>query len=168
MNIFQTLILVAAFYFMFDMLGMRGTAVRGDFMLYVMSGIFLFLTHTKAMGAVSGAEGPTSAMMKHAPMNTVVAIASAALGVALHPDPVAGGGAVRLPCRLHPDHHRQSDGAMAMLLLSWFYGRRRLAWCFWRPSHGARGLVGIVSTIYQPRQHDRLGQDVCGQFAAAT
>src|SRR5690606_634503 len=65
---------------MFDVLGMRRSAVRGDFLLYLMSGIFLYMTHTKAMGAVFGAEGPTSAMMKHAPMNTAIAIGSAALG----------------------------------------------------------------------------------------
>ncbi|QYK42082.1 MAG: ABC transporter permease [Paracoccaceae bacterium] len=79
LNIFQTVLLVAVFYLMFELLGMRGSAVRGDFVLYVMSGIFMFMTHVKALGAVSGAEGPTSPMMKHSPMNTLVAIAAAAL-----------------------------------------------------------------------------------------
>ena len=64
---------------MFTILGLKGTAIRGDFMLYIMSGIFLFLTHTKAMGAVLKAEGPASALMKHAPMNTIIAISSAAI-----------------------------------------------------------------------------------------
>jgi len=81
MNMMQTLLLVAAFYVMFDILGMRSSAVRGDFLLYIMSGIFLFLTHTKAIGAVAGAESSTAAMMKHAPMTTAVSIGSAALGV---------------------------------------------------------------------------------------
>ncbi len=78
-NLLQTVIFVAAFYLMFSVLGLRGSAIRGDFILYLLSGIFLFLTHTKAVGAVFGSEGPTSAMMKHAPMNTAIAIASAAL-----------------------------------------------------------------------------------------
>ena len=79
LNVFQTVLLVAVFYAMFELLNMRRLAIRGDFLLYVMSGVFLFLTHTKAVGAVSGAEGPTSAMMKHAPMNTVITISAAAL-----------------------------------------------------------------------------------------
>jgi len=63
----------------FALLGMRGAAIRGDFLLYIMSGIFLFLTHTKAMGAVVGSEGPASPMMQHAPMNTAISITAAAL-----------------------------------------------------------------------------------------
>ncbi len=78
-NILQTLIFVAAFYIMFSVLGLRGSAIRGDFVLYLFSGIFLFLTHIKAVGAVIGSEGPASPMMKHAPMNTAISIASAAL-----------------------------------------------------------------------------------------
>jgi ABC-type polysaccharide/polyol phosphate export permease len=72
-------VFVAAFYLMFSVLGLRGNAIRGDFILYLLSGIFLFLTHTKAVSAVMGSEGPTSAMMKHAPMNTAIAITSSAL-----------------------------------------------------------------------------------------
>jgi ABC-type polysaccharide/polyol phosphate export permease len=79
MNMMQTVVFVIAFYFMFSVLGLKGSAIRGDFLLYIMSGIFLFLTHTKAMGAVLKADGPASAMMKHAPMNTIVAITSAAI-----------------------------------------------------------------------------------------
>jgi ABC-type polysaccharide/polyol phosphate export permease len=66
MNMMQTIVFVTTFYFMCTILGLKGTAIRGDFMLYIMSGIFLFLTHTKAM-------------MKHAPMNTIIAISSAAI-----------------------------------------------------------------------------------------
>jgi len=78
-NMLQTVVFVAAFYLMFSLLGLRGSAIRGDFILYLLSGIFLFLTHTKAVGAVMSSEGPTSAMMKHAPMNTAIAITSSAL-----------------------------------------------------------------------------------------
>jgi len=79
MKIMQALVIVAVFYVLFDVLGMRGAAIRGDFMMFLMSGIFLFLTHNQAVSAVSGAEGPTSPMMKHAPMNTIVSIGGAAL-----------------------------------------------------------------------------------------
>ena len=75
-NLLQLMIMVIAFYAMFTLLGLRSVAVRGDFMLYLMSGIFLYMTHAKTLGAVVGSEGPTSAMMLHAPMNTIIAIMS--------------------------------------------------------------------------------------------
>ena len=79
-NILQAVIFVMAFYLMFSVLGLRGAAIRGDFMLYMMSGIFIFLTHTKALTAVVGSEGPASPMMQHAPLNTIITIAAAAFG----------------------------------------------------------------------------------------
>lgn len=80
MNIVQTLMLVAVFYGMYYFVGWSTGGIRGDFMLYLMTGIFLYMCHVKAMSAVVQSEGPTSAMMKHAPMNTIVAIGAAALG----------------------------------------------------------------------------------------
>lgn len=79
LNMLQTVMFVLTFYALFALLGMRGNAIRGDFLLYIMSGIFLFLTHNKAMGAVVGSEGPASPMMQHAPMNTAISITAAAL-----------------------------------------------------------------------------------------
>ena len=79
-NILQAVIFVGAFYVMFSVLGLRGAALRGDFLIYIMSGIFLYMTHSEALGAVVGSEGPASAMMQHAPMNTIISICSAALG----------------------------------------------------------------------------------------
>lgn len=147
MNMMQTIVFVAAFYFMFTVLGLKGNAIRGDFLLYIMSGIFLFLTHTKAMGAVLKAEGPASAMMKHAPMNTIVAISSAALAslyiqvlsisVVLYLYHVIFG-----PITVfHP------AGAFGMLLLAWFSGVAVgiifLSLKPWFP-----GFVSIASSIY--------------------
>lgn len=80
LNIAQTVIFVLAFYFMFTFMGVRGSAIRGDFLLYIMSGIFLFMVHTKAMSAVVKSDGPTSSMMQHAPLNTLVTITASAIG----------------------------------------------------------------------------------------
>lgn len=80
MAIVQSLLMVGIMILLFNVLGMRGSAVRGDFVLYIMSGVFNFSTHAKALSAVSRSDGPTSTMMKHSPMNTIVAIASSALG----------------------------------------------------------------------------------------
>ncbi len=78
-NMFQTMLMVAVFYLMLTVMGRGAVRIQGDFLLYIMSGIFLFITHVKSMGSVVGSAGPTSAMMLHAPMNTFVAIASSAL-----------------------------------------------------------------------------------------
>ncbi|WP_116600106.1 ABC transporter permease [Primorskyibacter marinus] len=150
-NMLQTIIFVMAFYFMFIILGLRGAGISGDFMVYIMTGVFLFMTHVKTLGAVSGAEGPTSPMMQHAPMNTAIVICSAmvsalyiqilslfvilfAYDVLVNPD-------------LLEDIH-DPVGCMAMLLLAWFTGAAIgmvfLALRPWFPTP-----VSIISTIYQ-------------------
>lgn len=122
LNIFQTVLLIAVFYLLFALLGMRGTAVRGDFVLYVMSGIFMFMTHVKALGAVAGAEGSTSPMMKHSPMNTLVSMSAAALSALylqfLSAAVVLGVyHAAFTPITIH-----EPVGTLAMFLLAWASG----------------------------------------------
>jgi ABC-type polysaccharide/polyol phosphate export permease len=80
LNILTVVIMVLAFYLFFSVLGLKAAKIRGDFLLFMMSGIFIYITHIKAMGAVAGSEGPASPMMQHAPMNTAITISSAALG----------------------------------------------------------------------------------------
>lgn len=79
MSIVQSALFVTAFYFMFTLMGTRAAAIRGDFMLYLLSGIFLYLVHIGALQKVAGAKNSTSPMMQHAPMNTLVAIIAAAV-----------------------------------------------------------------------------------------
>ena len=148
MNILQTVILIAVFYFMFDILGMRRNAVRGDFVLYIMSGIFMFMTHVKAIAAVGGAEGPTSAMMKHSPMNTVVSISSAALA-ALYTQVLSAAVVLYVyHAAFVPIHIAEPVGLMAMFLLSWGsgvgIGMIVKSAKPWQPE-----VVGIISMLYQ-------------------
>lgn len=148
MNMLQTVMFVIAFYIMFTVLGLRGNAIRGDFLLYIMSGIFLFLTHNKALGAVVASEGPASAMMKHAPMNTVVAISAAALS-SLYIQLLSMGVILFIyHAAVSQITIYQPIQAMGMLLLAWFSGLSigmvLLALKPWFP-----GLVQIFSTIYQ-------------------
>jgi ABC-type polysaccharide/polyol phosphate export permease len=79
-NMLQIIIFVLAFYVMFSVLGLRGASIRGDFLVYIMTGIFLYMTHVKTLTSVVASEGPSSPMMQHAPMNTIISIASAAFG----------------------------------------------------------------------------------------
>ncbi|GFE49300.1 ABC transporter permease [Roseobacter cerasinus] len=147
-NVLQTVIFVLAFYLLFSLLGLRRASLRGDFLLYIMSGIFLFMTHTKTLNAVVKSEGPASPMMQHAPMNTVIAIASSALG-SLYIQ-------VMSLCLILGAYHvifqpvviEDPVGAFGMLMVAWFTGVALgvvlLAVKPWYPQ-----VVNIFSTIYQ-------------------
>lgn len=78
MEVLQAATVVIFFYVLITFLGMRGVAVRGSFVLYVLTGVFLYLTHNKAISAVSGG-GPTNPMLKHAPVSTLMLIVSGAV-----------------------------------------------------------------------------------------
>lgn len=147
LNMLQAVIFVLAFYVMFSLLGLKGAAIRGDFLLYIMSGIFLFMTHTKTMGAVVGAEGPASPMMKHAPMNTAIAILAAAFGTLY----IQALSLLMILFVYHvgftPIEIDQPIGALGMLLLGWFTGLGVglvfLSLKPWYPN-----LVGVLNTVY--------------------
>lgn len=148
MNMMVAIMFVLAFYIMFILLGIRGAALRGDFLLYIMSGIFLFLTHTKALGAVVGAEGPTSPMMLHAPMNTVISICAAALSTLYIQSLTLFVILFFYHVIFTPITIDQPVPAYGMFLLSWFSGVSiglvLLAIKPWFP-----GFVGIFTTVYQ-------------------
>ena len=121
-NIFQTMAMVVVFYFMFDILGLRAMAPRGDFLLYVMSGIFVFMTHVKAMGAVISSEGPVSPMMQHLPMTPLIAVCAEALS-ALYVQFVSMAAILALYHLLwQPITIAEPAGAMVTFLLAWFSG----------------------------------------------
>ena len=147
MNILQTVVFVMAFYFMFSLLGLRGTAIRGDFLLYIMSGVFLFMTHTKALGAVVGAEGPASPMMKHAPMNPVVAVASAALS-ALYIQVLSMVVVLWVyHAAFQPIEIHAPAGALGMVVLSWFSGAA-IGLVFYALKPWLPDVVRVVSQVY--------------------
>ena len=148
MHIIQSIMMVLMFLFISDLMGMRSYAIRGDFMLFIMSGIFMFMTHVKAIGAVSGADGPTSAMMQHAPMNPIISIASAALGV-LYLQVLA---AVIILFFYHavfnPITIDQPYQTLGMFLMSWASGVA-IGMILLSARPWAPGLVGLIATIFQ-------------------
>nr|WP_319248873.1 ABC transporter permease [uncultured Celeribacter sp.] len=146
-NMFQMVMLVLVFTFMYSILQVRGSAIRGDFILFIMSGIFLFITHNKALAAVAGSENATSPMMQHAPMNTAIAIISAALSalyIQVLSVVVILGGYYLLQGGIHIQNPM---GAFGMLLLAWFSGAAigtvLLAAKPWAPR-----AVQIIQTVY--------------------
>lgn len=123
-NVIQTLVMVGAFYIFMNYFRQFGTgaAIRGDFLLYVMSGIFVFMVHIKSMAAVAGADGPTSAIMQHLPMTTTVSLLSAAFSTLY--TQIISISAILLGYHLlwSPLEIYQPVGALAMILLAWFSG----------------------------------------------
>ncbi|MEM6896881.1 MAG: ABC transporter permease [Pseudomonadota bacterium] len=147
MSMMQAVMFVAAFYLMFSILGLRGMAIRGDFLVYIMSGIFLFLTHIKTMGAVIGSEGPASPMMKHAPMNTIIAISGAALAQLYLQTLSMFVIMFAYHMIIEPIHIDRPIPSYGMFLVAWFTGMAVgivfLAMKPWAPA-----AVGIMSSIY--------------------
>jgi ABC-type polysaccharide/polyol phosphate export permease len=147
LNILQTVLFIGAFYLMFALLGLRGTALRGDFLLFIMTGVFLFMTHTKTVAAVVGAEGSASPMMLHGPMTTAVSLSGAALG-ALHVQLLSMAAilwvyhAAVVPIEIH-----DPAGALSMVLLAWAsgvgVGLLLAALKPWLPN-----LASTLSTVY--------------------
>lgn len=123
-NILQTLLLVGSFYLFMSFFRKYGAsgAIRGDFLLYVMSGVFVFMIHVKALAAVAGADGPTSAMMQHLPMTPTVSILSAALSTLY--TQIISKAAILTAYHLlwTPLQIDRPVAAMGVILLAWFSG----------------------------------------------
>ena len=147
LKVLQSLLFIAAFYVLFTVLGQRSMSVRGDFMLYLLTGIFAYLTHIQAVRQVMMAEGPTSVMMQHAPMNTLISILSAALST-LYTQTI---GLLILLLILHtlftPVVIHDWPGAFMMFLLAWgsgcVIGLVLMAAKPWMPD-----VVQIVQLVY--------------------
>jgi ABC-type polysaccharide/polyol phosphate export permease len=148
MTILQSLLLVLIMYATFSLLGLRRVAVRGDFMLYVMSGVFMFMTHIKTIGAVAAAEGPTSPMMMHAPMNPIISICGAALSTLYQQVLSASVILFAYHSLWNPITIDEPVGMVGMLLLAWYcgigIGMIFMAATPWQPE-----TVSIIRTIYQ-------------------
>ncbi len=147
MSIIQALLMVLMMYFVFSLLGMRRIAVRGDFMLYVMSGVFMFMTHVKAINAVAGADGPTSAMMMHAPMNPIISICGAALASLYQQTLAATVILFAYHALWNPITIDQPVQLLGMFILSWFcgvgIGMIFLSATPWQPD-----AMRIIRTVY--------------------
>ena len=147
MSIFQSVMFVAAFYLMFTVLGARGMAIRGDFMLYLLSGIFLYLVHIQSLQQVLGSENSTSPMMQHAPMNTLVAILSSAISVLYIKVLTILIILFVLHTVINPISIHDWAGALMMFLLAWgsgcAIGLVLLAMKPWAPD-----LITIVQLVY--------------------
>jgi ABC-type polysaccharide/polyol phosphate export permease len=148
MNMVQAVIFIGIFMLTFFIFGVRTSPLRGDFVLYIMTGVFMYMTHVKALGAVAGAENSTSPMMKHAPMNPIVSIAAAALST-LYTQVLSAAVILFVYHVLwQPVTIDQPIGTLMMLLLSWIsgcaIGMIFIAATPWNPA-----LFGLLASVYQ-------------------
>jgi ABC-type polysaccharide/polyol phosphate export permease len=147
-SMMQTVVFVLAFYFMFQLMGVRSSPIKGDYMLYIISGIAMFMTHNAAVQAVAGSEGPTSGMMQHAPMNTMIAVCSAALQSLYQQTITIGTILLIYHLAFNPVDIFDPIGLAGVFLLSWFtgvaIGMVFLALTPWHPP-----LVKILLMVYR-------------------
>ena len=147
-SMMQTVIFIISFYCMFQLMGVRSSPIKGDYMLYIISGIAMFMTHNTAVQAVAGAEGPTSGMMQHAPMNTMIAVCSAALQNLYQQTMTIGTILLIYHLAFNPVDIFNPIGLAGVFLLSWFtgitIGMVFLALTPWHPP-----LVKILLMVYR-------------------
>jgi len=147
-ELMQSLLMVAMFYFIFTFMGLRALAIRGDYLVFLVTGVFLFLLHNKAIGSVMTAGNNTSAIMKHAPMTTMISILSSSLA-ALYLQILAFG-IILLVVHIFRGGLNLFDplGLIAPFFLSWASGCAiGLLFLIIRPM--APNLVNMVALIYR-------------------
>ena len=147
LNVIQSSIMIVGFYVMFTFAGARPNSIRGDYILFLMSGVFLYMTHVKTMNAVIRADGPTSAMMKHAPMNTIIAVASAALGTLYLQVFSASIILYVYHAVITPLTFDDPVGMVAMLILSWATGIA-IGMMFRAANPWQPRLFGMIAAVY--------------------
>jgi ABC-type polysaccharide/polyol phosphate export permease len=148
LNIVQSIIFMGVFLGTYYVLGINKPPLRGDFMLYIMSGVFMYMTHVKALGAVSGAETSTSPMMKHAPMNTIVSISAAALSTLYIQILSAATILFAYHVLWTPVSIDKPVGAAAMLILSWISGCA-IGMIFMAAKPWNPAMIALLVTVYQ-------------------
>lgn len=150
-NIFQSMVMVLVFYG-FTLISSRFGAslnrIRGDFLLYMMSGVFMFMTHAKALGSVVGSEGPSSPMMKHQPMNSLISIGGGALSALYLQFISAAIILIMYHVIFNPITIHDPAGAIGMFLLAWgsgvALGMVIRAMLPWQPE-----FFGVTAQLYQ-------------------
>lgn len=134
MTVAQAITMIAGFYLMFYIMGVKTSPIRGDFIVYIMTGIFMFMTHTQAIGAVAMAGSATNQMMKHAPLNTAVMISAAMLATLYRQTFSALVVLTAYNYMIKPINIDEPLKCYGMLLMAWFSG----------------GCIGLIFLAFRP------------------
>lgn len=147
MVVVASVLMILGFVAMFYIVGVRRSPLRGDFLLYIVSGIFLFQAHTMACSAVTSAGTSGSAIMKHGPMNTAVVITAAALA-ALYKTLFSAFVLMGLYWLIKPFTLEYPLASLLMLILAWFSGAA-VGMVFLSIRPWSPKAAKILSTFYQ-------------------
>nr|WP_170824985.1 ABC transporter permease [uncultured Ruegeria sp.] len=121
-NIMQIVILATVFYLILSFMGGRIAKIRGNFVLYMLSGVFMFIMHVKSVSAIAGIAPGNNPMMLHSPMNPMIMLLAAAFG-ALYTQLVSILVILFVyHVAVEPLDILDPGGAFGMLILSWFVG----------------------------------------------
>lgn len=161
LTIVQTSLFMLVFLALYALVGIKTAPLRGDFLLYIMSGIFVFMLHVQSVGAVSASHSVSSGIIKHEPLNAAVLISGAALAV-LYKQAIS---IIVLLLAYHviftPITIYDPLGAGALFVLSWFSGCCvGLVFLGIRPWSPATAKV--LTTLYQ-----RVNMFASGKFFVA-
>lgn len=160
-NILQMVLLVTAFYFILSLIGTRIAKIRGEFILYLLSGVFLYLTHIKSVGAIFSVGDGNNPMNLHSPMTMMVSLSAAALGAFYTQIMSILVILFVYSVTVSPLEIQQPGGAFAMLALAWFSGCAVglvfLAIRPWFPN-----TVTILNTVYRRMNMVFSGKMVVG------
>ena len=160
----QTVISILAFHFIFQPIGIRTSFTTGDYMLYIISGIAMYITHNSAVMVMVGAEGPASTMLQLAPMNALISIWPSSLR-ALYTQVIKLSTILLIHhLAINPVGIDHPIATFGIYLVSWFtvvtVGTVLLDLTPWHP-----GFVGALKMVL-PRQHTGFRQNVCGRHDA--
>lgn len=75
----QMAALLGGFLLLAEVMSFGGTPIRGDMMLYLVTGIFFYQVHSRTVTAVMRTEGAGSMIMHHLPLRQSILVAAAAL-----------------------------------------------------------------------------------------
>ena len=159
----RMLVLVGMFYLMYEYLftGMRRSLIRGDFVLFILSGVFLFFLHNNAVSKTLAAGNAVGPMMVHAPMTPMLSILAGALA-SLYTQTLAAAIILFFAYVLRDGLTIEDPAAaLAPYMLAWLSGVV-VGLVFLLAKPFAPRLVGILSMVYL-----RLNLFTSGKFFVA-
>jgi len=123
LNIIQVVLIATVFYMIMSLLGRFGAAkIRGEFGLYILSGVFMFMTHIKSVSGTAGVGAGNSPMMLHSPMNMMVMLLAAAFSIFYIQFVSLLAILFAYHVAVAPVEIQDPGGAFAMFVLAWFTG----------------------------------------------
>ncbi|MFI0395754.1 ABC transporter permease [Paracoccus jiaweipingae] len=120
-SMMQAAMMILFFVGMYSFMKQRSSPIRGDFLMFLMSGVALFMIHVQTVGAMN-AGSSLSAMNKHDPINPFIMICASALS-ALYTQTLSIAVMLFLYDTLIGEVKiDQPVPAMGMFMLAWFSG----------------------------------------------